>query len=399
MNLPANKREGLIAVKASAGVPAGAKTTCRLSVLLILVSLLGGQSLAGDLISKAQLEALLHTNGLPGAGVCIVSKGSNQVLVAGIRKLGTTNELAASDLFHIGSCTKSMTACLVQMAVQEGRLKWDDTVGALLPVLAASASNDLASVTVRELVSCTSGLPEDRDPKAWPAGLLERLYACNDAPRRGRGLLATAVAGSSERLSRDGEYRYSNIGYCLAGHLLEEAYNLFFEDLLAAKLFLPLRLMSAGFGAPVWVDPGHQPWGHRQNKPTTADQYADNPLAVGPAGTVRMSLADMGRYLQFVMNKGTPVRSLDLDTLLKPERDGGFLNGWIATRTEWAKGWVFLATGSNTQFFTLFLAAPDVGLGVAVSVNSGDAAASQLAQVIVDRVITAFKAQQAKATL
>ncbi len=367
--------------------------TDTLSVWLPVLFLLANPLAAGDLMAPAQLEELLNANGLPGAGVCVISGGSSRVFVAGTRKLGTDNRIAASDLFHIGSCTKSMTACLVQMAVQEGRLKWGDTVGDRLPAIAAQASNGLARVTVRDLVSCTSGLPEDRDPEAWPAGLLERLYACNDAPRRGRGRLASAVAGSPERLSRDGEYRYSNIGYCLAGHLLEKAYDLPFEELLSAKLFHPLDLESAGFGAPVWVDPEHQPWGHRQNKPTTADRYADNPLALGPAGTVRMSLEDMGRYLQFVMSKGAAFRFLDLGALLTPDKDGHFLNGWVATRTEWGKGWVFFATGSNTQFFTLFLVAPEIGLGVAVSVNSGDSAASRLAQSVVDQVIAAHKTQ------
>src|ERR1044071_8169839 len=44
--------------------------------------------------------------------------------VAGVRKRGSAEHIALDDQFHLGSCTKAMTATLAAMLVEEGKLKW-----------------------------------------------------------------------------------------------------------------------------------------------------------------------------------------------------------------------------------------------------------------------------------
>jgi hypothetical protein len=50
---------------------------------------------------------------------------------AGVRKRGTAERITIADQFHLGSCTKAMTATLVAMLVEEGKLNWTTTLGEL----------------------------------------------------------------------------------------------------------------------------------------------------------------------------------------------------------------------------------------------------------------------------
>ncbi len=347
----------------------------------------------GSTITRSQILAVLKEHRVPGLGVCIVRDGRIvQIETEGLRKLGSDNAMGREDLFHIGSCTKFMTACLAQIAVQEGRLAWDATLGQLGNSLDLRVHPNLKDIDLEQLIMCTSGLPEDREPSVWPDGLLSDLYAFNDNPRAGRRLLARTRLKNAGEVVRDGKYRYSNLGYCLAGVFIEEAYDRPFEDLMREKIFVPLEMNSAGFGAPVWIDAQKQPWGHSGGRPAPAGREADNPLAIGPAGTVRMNLEDMGRYLQFVLGRSEILPQTTLRQLLQPPANSEFARGWLSRERDWAKGRIWLTTGSNTYFFTMFLVAPNIGFAVAVSVNSGDDAAAKACQDVVTCAVEGLKA-------
>jgi len=145
------------------------------------------------MISKTELLAIVERHGVPGLGAGIVTQGStSQIDTAGVRKLGTENPIGRDDLFHIGSCTKFMTTCLTQIAVDENRLSWSDNLGALAGELVLPIHDTLRTMTVAQLITCTSGFPEDRDGDVWPISL-DTLRADNDDPRAGRIRLARAT--------------------------------------------------------------------------------------------------------------------------------------------------------------------------------------------------------------
>ena len=75
--------------------------------------------------------------------------------------MGTRTSVSVDDRFHLGSDTKAMTALLAAMLVEEGRLRWDSTVGAVFPETAERMDPGLATVTLTELLSHTSGVPSD----------------------------------------------------------------------------------------------------------------------------------------------------------------------------------------------------------------------------------------------
>jgi len=75
------------------------------------------------------LEVIRQKNNLPALAVVVVKDGSICDRAAtGVHKRGELARVTTNDLFHIGSCTKSMTATLAAMFIEEGKLRWDTTV-------------------------------------------------------------------------------------------------------------------------------------------------------------------------------------------------------------------------------------------------------------------------------
>lgn len=95
---------------------------------------------------------------------------------------------------------------------------------------------------------------------------------------------------------------YTNVGYVVAGAMLEAKTGKTWEALIQAELFVPLGISSGGFGPPGSVNELDAPRGHwLQDDGETlvplAGPKADNVPVGGPAGSVHMNLADYSRFL------------------------------------------------------------------------------------------------------
>ena len=67
---------------------------------------------------------------LPALGCALVtSAGLQGVGAVGLRAWGGSVEVTADDQWHIGSCTKALTATLVARLVERGVLRWETTLG------------------------------------------------------------------------------------------------------------------------------------------------------------------------------------------------------------------------------------------------------------------------------
>src|SRR5690606_24617911 len=77
-----------------------------------------------------QLAPLIEKHAVPGM-TAVVREGESVVAkgVAGVRKNGFPDKVGPDDLFHLGSCTKAMTATMIATLVEERKLRWETTVG------------------------------------------------------------------------------------------------------------------------------------------------------------------------------------------------------------------------------------------------------------------------------
>src|SRR5215813_9646852 len=143
---------------------------------------LQGTSSPEDL--KSLLEPIRQSHDLPAlAGAIVTSKGLQAIGVVGVRKYGASVPVTINDQFHLGSDTKAMTATLLAMYVEEGKLGWDWTLERIFPELASSMNPAYRRVTVEQLLAHRAGFTD----ASWPQGkTFTDMYELPGLPREQR---------------------------------------------------------------------------------------------------------------------------------------------------------------------------------------------------------------------
>jgi D-alanyl-D-alanine carboxypeptidase len=247
---------------------------------------------------SAKLEHFRDRHGVPGLTAAAVVDGEIVAIgVAGMRCAGGAEKVAEDDKWHLGSCTKSMTAAVAAMLVEEGTLAWDSTIVATFPEFAIQIHASWREVTLEQLLLHRGGAPGEPPKDLW-----EEAKRRIGTPSEQRAAFVKGLLTSQAEQPAITGWIYSDAGYAIAGAMMERAAGKPWEQLLRERLFVPLGLSSAGFGEPATAGQIDQPWGHRGDKPpytpVPPGPAADNPPALGPAATVHMSIAD------FAMRRG-----------------------------------------------------------------------------------------------
>jgi len=341
---------------------------------------------------QAALEELRARHSLPALGAAVFSAEKLEgAWVTGRRALDDESPAEVGDAWHLGSCTKSMTATLIALLVERGDLKWETPLRDCFPDLAKTMLPDYADLTVVELLAHRAGVPAMTEPDgafarcaALPGGATDQRRAFV------RELLAKAPT-SKPRV----QGVYSNAGFIVAGHLAERATGKPWEELIETLLFKPLGMKSAGFGPPGRAGNVTALRGHVANGATLTalppGPGADNPPFLGPAGTVHATLADWVKYLQLHLRgvKGdvkVGAITLHQSTFARlhsayptaPGDEMVYGYGWGLPKRDWAAGDQTVAThnGSNNLWFCCCWLDLAGGWGMVATTNAGGAAAS-----------------------
>src|SRR5579864_5141633 len=106
------------------------------------------------------LAPIIQKHDVPGMAAAVVQGGQTVAIgVAGVRTRGKPDKIAVADRFHIGSDTKAMTAMLCGILVDEGKLKWTQTLGQTFPELKKSMNPQYQAVTLEQLLTHRGGAP------------------------------------------------------------------------------------------------------------------------------------------------------------------------------------------------------------------------------------------------
>jgi CubicO group peptidase (beta-lactamase class C family) len=318
---------------------------------------------------------------LPGLiGAILAGNRLAAIGAVGIRKIGSPQPIRVTDQVHLGSNTKAMTATVIGMLVEAGRLSWGSTLGAVFPEVAAQFHSEFRTATLSHLLTHRAGLP--RDAAWW--GLSGRT-----STEKRRSLLTTVLKEAPA--SRPGStYVYSNVGYALAGLMAEQVTGQSWETLMRHRLFEPLEMASAGFGSPGWPGDVDQPWGHHSSGGEVQPTQQDNAPALGPAGTVHCSIPDWAKFaaLHLAGARGTArlLKPSTFRALQTPPSGFDYAGGWVVGERTWAGGRALSHTGSNTNWFATIWLAPARNFGVLVVTNQG----GQVAETATDQAVVAL---------
>lgn len=244
----------------------------------------GGQALFDDLVAGLAQE--VQQQGVPGAALAVVCGG--QVTYAegvGVTREGGSDPVTASTRFQIASVTKMFTAAAALSLRDQGTLDLHAPLATWVPYTNTTQPFGQA-ITLHHLLTHTAGYATE-----WPQG----TYWPYEIPD-------LFVNNADEPLwAPPGEtWLYSNLGFSLAGLVIQEAAGADFRDVVEQRIFVPAGLTGASMHADQVASQGSFAYGHSEDPtypnpvPPTGAYFADT--AYGPMGGAWMSVEDLARW-------------------------------------------------------------------------------------------------------
>jgi CubicO group peptidase (beta-lactamase class C family)/ABC-type transport system substrate-binding protein len=277
------------------------------------------------------LESAAQRRQVPGASLAVFADGQLIEAATGVLNVETGVEATTDSLFQIGSVTKPYTASLIMQLSDEGRLDIDEPVVASLPELRLADQESAERVTMRHLLSHSSGIEGDQ---------FEDFGRGDDALER--FVAGCAELGFSHPVGAT--MSYCNTGYVIAGRIVERLTDQTWDAALTERIVEPLG-RDHTVTLPEQALRFRTAYGH-VTTPGKATSLAPTwvlPRAVGPAGLICATAADMVAFGRWHLDKG---RTADGRQTLSTEAAESMQDAVIdipnpwTLGTSWGLGWI-----------------------------------------------------------
>jgi D-alanyl-D-alanine carboxypeptidase len=272
-------------------------------------------------VLDAWVEATRVAKEEPGLSVAIVHD-QDVVWARGYGLADVARKQAATPqtLYRIASVSKLLTATAVLQLRDAGALSLDDPVEKHLPwfhVRAAGA--EAAPITIRHLITHTSGMPRELPLPYW-----------NDLAFPSREEMVRLLGSQAAVFPPETEWKYSNIALAVAGEVVAAVAREPYEDYVRTHILEPLG-MRATLVHPIPATPGLAV-GYRRRVPGEAREAEDfiDARALTPAANVASSVLDLARLvsLQFRDSPAGKTRVLKAATLREMQRPQWLKPDW-----------------------------------------------------------------------
>ncbi len=328
---------------------------------------------------EQRLARLAERHHVPGAQLGILRltpERDDEVVTAAYGVLNNRTGVAATDqsLFQIGSISKVWTATVAMQLVDEGLLHLDDPIVEVLPELRLADADVTKSVTLRHLLTHTSGIDGD---------VFTDTGRGDDCLEKYVDLLADAA----QNHPLGATWSYCNSGYSLMGRLIEKVTGLTWDEAMRERLFNPLGLThtitlpeeALLYGAAA----GHVEDGGEQ---VTAPVW-QLPRSLGPAGLITATVADVLAFARMHLTGGLAAdgtRLLSEVAIADMTAHQADLPDKLILGDSWGLGWIRFGWGvdgqsrvighdGNTIGQAAFLRIlPEAGLAVTLLTNGGN---------------------------
>jgi CubicO group peptidase (beta-lactamase class C family) len=301
---------------------------------------------------------------VPGVSLAVWHDGTLTEHVHGVLNTATGVAVTPDSLFQIGSITKVFTATLVMSLVDD----LDTPVAQLLPEFVVADAQATASVTVRHLLTHTSGIDGDLflDTGRGDDCVAKYVAACAD-------LKQNHPVGVTQS--------YCNAGYVILGRLVEHLTGKTWDTALRELLLEPAGL-NACWTLPEEVLRFRSALGHDDTGTKPVPQWGLM-RAMGPAGLLNATAADVVGFARLHLEGGRGILTPGQAAAMRqPQVE--LPDKWTSG-SHWGLGWildtwpggqrVFSHGGTTIGQFAMLYALPDRDLAVAVLLNGGDSAA------------------------
>jgi CubicO group peptidase (beta-lactamase class C family) len=178
------------------------------------------------------------------AGGIIKKNGNMRIHTYGVKALDKPQMVDDSTTYIIGSCSKAMTATMIMKVCHEHGIHnpmRTITIGSVIPTV----GNAFKNITLKQLLCMSSGLLDPKDlgtPEFW-----EFFVKSTDNLKTQRGQLTEMKCGkdAAPLAFKPGTlWKYCNVGYIVAAHIIEIKFNSTYEDMMQKYLFNRLNMKA-----------------------------------------------------------------------------------------------------------------------------------------------------------
>jgi CubicO group peptidase (beta-lactamase class C family) len=341
------------------------------------------------LANLAELEEALREamweGQVPGLSVAVVEAGEiTWTAGLGLLDRSANRSASADSIFRVGSISKSFVSLAVLKLVEEGRLSLDDRVAMLAPEIELNnpweADHPLRLV---HLLEHTAGFDD----------LSLREFALQDADITLSEALAVNPGGRTSRWPPGLFFSYSNVGAPLAAYIVEKVSGVPFETYVQETFFIPLEMVDTAYTlSPEIEDRLSKSYG------LTGQEIPYSHIIVRPAGSISTTPGDMGRFLQFLLGRGTyngrmilqpaSIEQIETPSSSLAASRGVRLGMGKGNFTSLHKGFVFHGhDGGVDGFLAGYGYLPDSGMGYYASINGSPQSLERIVYLLRDYLV------------
>ncbi|WP_426366847.1 serine hydrolase domain-containing protein [Streptomyces sp. E-08] len=321
---------------------------------------------------SARLAELAARHAVPGAGLGIWFQGQQTEAATGLANAGARIEATTDTLWQIGSVTKVWTATAAMGLVDEGALTLDGPLIDVMPELRLADEHLTRHVTLRHLLSHTSGIDGDFFPDAGRG---------DDCLERYAELLADQPACHPLGATMS----YCNAGYTLIGRVMERVTGVPWDALMRDRLFRPLGLTHTAT-LPDDVLRHRAATGHYGDPPQVVAEWA-MARSSGPTGLICSTPADVLAFVRLHLDGGSAgsgTRLLSPDSVRAMQTPQVELPGPYPVGRAWGLGWaldewdglaMYGHDGSTIGQSAYLRVLPEADLAICLFANGGNTGA------------------------
>jgi len=234
----------------------------------------------------------IDQNAVPGLAIAVVFQ--DKVVYAkgfGVRDINTRAPVDADTVFQLASVSKPIGSTVVAELVGEGKISWDSKLNALDPTFEMFDPWVTREITIRDMYSHRSGLPDHA------GDLLEDLGFT-------RAEILFRLRYQHPDSSFRSHYAYTNFGMTEGAVAAVKPYRLEWEEACAQKLYKPLGMTSTSSRYADFTARQNKALGHVQVNGKWEQKFKRDPDAQSPTGGVSSSINDVAKWIRLQLANG-----------------------------------------------------------------------------------------------
>ncbi len=274
-------------------------------------------------VSPTQIDTIfapLNATTAPGAAVLVIRNGEPVFRHGyGVTDLRTLHPIDAKTNFRLASFTKQFTATCIMLLAHDGKLHYDDHLTDFFPEFPAYGK----SITVRNLLNHTSGLPDYEDllMKQYPNTPEDKIPQILDA-----GVLKLLAQQTKGKFAPGTKWEYSNSGYAVLAMIVEKVSGESFGQFLHDRIFTPLKMTNTLAYQKGKNEVPHRAYGHTKLGQSDKDGWRETDQSPTSAvlgdGGIYSSIDDLEKWDR-ALREHTLLSEEEMKTALTPVQPTG----------------------------------------------------------------------------